>query len=89
VYSTRQIYDLLRSAEGRPQGQAWWPVWVWQLAARALDILRGRQGGTTYDIMFGDEVYDGSAVTAATDWSPRIRLEDMLGVDSSEERVTG
>lgn len=89
VYSTRQIYDLLRRAEGRPPGRAWWPAWVWRLAGRALDVVRGRAAGTTYEIMFGDEVYDGSAVTAALGWSPRVRLEDVLGVASNEPLEVG
>ncbi len=78
VYSTRQIYDLLRRASGRGEGRAWLPAWVWRVAARLFDALRARPAGTTYEIMFGSEVYDGSAVTRVTGWRPSVRLEDVL-----------
>lgn len=78
VYSTRQIYDLLRRASGRTEARAWLPAWAWRAAAHLFDAVRARPAGTTYEIMFGSEVYDGSAVTRVTGWRPTVRLEDVL-----------
>lgn len=78
-YSTRQIYDLLRRAAGRREARSWLPLWAWRAAARVFDALRLRPAGDTYEIMFGAEVYDGSAVTRVTGWRPSVRLEDVLG----------
>jgi nucleoside-diphosphate-sugar epimerase len=76
-YSTRFVYDQLKLAQGRPVGRAWLPTAGWRLAAALLDLRRGRQGETTFDKLFGTELYSNRAVLAATPWQPRLRLQDV------------
>jgi nucleoside-diphosphate-sugar epimerase len=76
-YSTREVYDLLREAAGKGRGGDWLPRWVWWVGACLLDFARGRDGGSTYDKLFGAELYTNAAVLADTRWQPRVRLEDI------------
>lgn len=76
-YSTRFVYDQLRLAQGLPVGRAWLPEAGWRLAAALLDLRRGRQGESTFDKLFGTELYSNRAVLAATSWRPRLRLQDL------------
>lgn len=78
-YSTRDIYDCLRSVAGRGRGVAWLPLWGWRLAAALLDLGTSPGGESTYDKLFGTELYSNAALLAATDWRPRGRLEQVLG----------
>ncbi len=78
-YSTQTIYDLLRGASGKDRGIAWLPRWVWRAGARLLDLASGRRDESTYDKLFGAELYTNAAVLRDTDWQPRIRLEDVVG----------
>ena len=75
-YSTRYLYDLLRTADGRGRGLAWLPRWAWRLAANLLDQLGGRSGEATFDKLFGTELYDNSAVSMAMNWHPVGRLPE-------------
>jgi nucleoside-diphosphate-sugar epimerase len=77
-YSTRFVYDQLRLAQGRPVGRAWLPLAGWRLAAALLDLRPGRAGETTFDKLFGSELYSNRAVLAATSWQPRLRLQDVV-----------
>ncbi len=76
-YSTRFVYDQLRRALGSPAGRAWLPKAGWRLAAALLDLRPGRGGETTFDKLFGTELYSNRAVLAATPWRPRLRLQDV------------
>lgn len=78
-YSTREIYDLLRAAGNMGRGIEWLPRWAWQVGAQLLDLAAGRRGETTYDKLFGTELYSNAAVMADTGWRPRHRLEDTVG----------
>lgn len=77
-YSTQAVYDLLREANGMGRGMGWLPRWIWRVGADLLDIASGRREKTTYDKLFGAEVYSNAAVLAGTDWRPRISLEDVI-----------
>ena len=83
--STREIYDTLRAAMGKRPAKGWLPLWGWQLLARVMDgvSLLGRQ--STFDKLFGTELYDNSAVIAATGWRPRQRLSDCAPRIVSQE----
>jgi nucleoside-diphosphate-sugar epimerase len=78
-YSTRAIYDLLREASGKGRGIGWLPRWAWRVGAGLLDLASGRRVESTYDKLFGTELYSNAAVLAHTAWQPRIRLEDVIG----------
>ncbi len=77
VHTTREIYDLMRTLQHLPPGKAWCPRWVWRLGAAALDVLR-RSPESTWQKMFGTELYDNRAVLTATSWRPRYSLADIL-----------
>lgn len=76
--STRFIYDLMRSALGKSTGTGWLPRWGWQLLASTLDAISGRRGDSTYEKLFGTELYSNAAVEAATGWRPQIKLEQAI-----------
>ncbi len=78
AYSTRDLYDLLRTAAGLGEGIAWLPLPGWRLLGRLLDLRTGEPAGSAHDKMFAAEVYDGSAVSRATGWQPRRNLGDSL-----------
>ena len=77
-YSSRYIHDLLRRSAGRRIGTAWLPAWGWRFAAGLLDRLRSRPGESTWDKLFGTELYSNRAVLAATGWRPALTLEASL-----------
>lgn len=74
-YSTRFLYDQLRSAAGRGTGLAWLPAPGWRLAAAVLDLCTGKRGESTYDKLFGTELYSAAALMQATGWRPAVRFE--------------
>lgn len=76
-YTTRFIYDQLRLAAGKGTAPGWLPRWGWRLAAALLDHGRAAPGESTFDKLFGTELYSNRAVLAATDWRPRTRLQDV------------
>ena len=78
-YSTRAIYDLMRTASGKGAGVAWLPRWGWRLGAALLDLLSPRGNESTFDKLFGSELYSNAAVLAHTDWRPHRQLDDVIG----------
>ncbi|RLA48587.1 MAG: hypothetical protein DRR04_08225 [Gammaproteobacteria bacterium] len=77
-YSTRLLYDVLRQASGKGVGIAWLPRWGWRLGAAMLDLVSGGGGQTTFNKLFGTELYSNAAVLAVMDWHPGNRLEDVI-----------
>ncbi|MEZ5571380.1 MAG: NAD-dependent epimerase/dehydratase family protein [Halioglobus sp.] len=77
-YSTRDIYDLLRTIQGKRPGVGWLPRWGWRAAAFALDWVSRRFDDSTYEKLFGTELYSNAAVLAATTWRPKVRLEHVI-----------
>lgn len=75
AYSTRYIYDQMRRAMGRRRGRAWLPVWGWKLAAALVDLLTAGGDESTWDKLFGSELYSSAAVSAAMQWRAEGRLE--------------
>lgn len=80
-YSAQDIYDALRRASGAGVGVSWAPRWLWRLAAAVYDAVG--PGASTFEKLFGTELYDHSRVMEQTDWRPQHRFEDcaaqMLG----------
>lgn len=77
-YSTQAIYDLIRKSSGKNRGAGWLPHWAWRLSARFLDMASGQKRGSTYEKLFGTELYSNAAVLVDTDWRPRVLLEDVI-----------
>tara|TARA_R110000823_G_scaffold27609_25_gene80600 strand:+ start:11668 stop:12537 length:870 start_codon:yes stop_codon:yes gene_type:complete len=69
--STQQIVDALRAALGKRSDSPPVPRWIWRAAARAHDAIRRTPGLSSYEALFGTELYDNSAVRAGTVWRPR------------------
>jgi nucleoside-diphosphate-sugar epimerase len=77
-YSVRAIYDLMRTASGKGAGVAWLPRWGWRLGAALLDLLSPGGNESTFDKLFGTELYSNAAVLAHTAWRPSRQLEDVI-----------
>jgi nucleoside-diphosphate-sugar epimerase len=77
-YSARAIYDLMRTASGKGAGVAWLPRWGWRLGAALLDLLSPGGNESTFDKLFGTELYSNAAVLADTAWRPSWQLEDVI-----------
>ncbi len=78
-WSTRDIYDRLRRAGGRSAGRAWLPPFAWRLGAALLDLARGGVADeSTWDRLFGTELYSNARVVAATGWQPRHSLAQVI-----------
>lgn len=86
-YSSRDIYDLLRAALGRRRGVTWLPLWAWKFACTVLDAIVARSGESTYNKLFGWELYSNCAVVRDTGWHPRLRLEDILDQRRAPQRA--
>lgn len=78
AYSTRDIYDCLHKVSDRGSWGGWLPRWVWRLGAALLDLLTGRRGESTWQRLFGDELYTSEAVMRARNWHPRGTLEGVM-----------
>ncbi len=76
-YSTRRIYDCLRAARGRGPAAAWLPRPAWRAGAALLDLRAGGTG-STWEKLFGTELYSNARVCSETSWRPRQRLEDVF-----------
>jgi UDP-glucose 4-epimerase len=77
-YTSQAIYDLLRAARGMGRGSNWLPRWAWHLGARLLDFALGQREESTYEKLFGTELYSNATVLAATQWRPHTTLEDEI-----------
>ena len=41
-------------------------------------MASGQQSGSTYEKLFGTELYSSAAVLADTNWTPRVMLEHVI-----------
>ena len=82
-YSTRTVYDLLRGAAGKGSGSDWLPLWGWRMLARVLDWLSRQSRGSSYEKLFGTELYSNQALQTATGWAPQYKLKQVLFSDAS------
>ena len=78
AYSTRQIYDVLRMANGMAPGSNWLPLWGWRAVARLLDLVTLQVAGSTWQKLFGTERYSNAALMADTGFQPRRTLADAV-----------
>jgi nucleoside-diphosphate-sugar epimerase len=76
-YSSRRIYELFRSADGKGKGMSWLPLWGWKLAAYLADGLYSRGADSTYLKLFGTELYSSAALLRDMPWKPQLQLSDL------------
>ena len=76
-YSTRRIYDALRSARGLGKGFGWCPRWGWRLGCSLLD-LKSNSPESTWERLFGVETFSSNALREALNWQTRQTLESAL-----------
>ena len=77
-YSLRSMHDSMRRALNREPGLSWMPLWAWRIAAFAVDSVRGSNSESTYDKLFGTELYTNAALLADHDWQPKLGLADAV-----------
>ena len=77
-YSLRVIYDFMRQAMNKQPGFNWMPMWAWRLAAFMADGLRRKGVDSTYDKLFGTEVYSNAALLQDFEWRPKQCLADVV-----------
>ena len=75
-YSLRRIHDAIRAGLGRRSGNGWIPVPVWRAACSLVDMLR--PGESTWDKLFGTELFSSENLQSDLRWQPRHRLEDEI-----------
>lgn len=76
--TARQMYDGFREVQGLRSGWQCLPRPLWRVACRMVDGVRGEAAGSTAQKLFGNEMYDGSAVREATGWMPDQAFSDAL-----------
>jgi UDP-glucose 4-epimerase len=78
AYSSRRLHDGLRAALGKPPARAWLPLAGWRLACALLDLRAGESRGTSFEKLFGTELYSNAELVAQTQWRPELQLEDEI-----------
>jgi nucleoside-diphosphate-sugar epimerase len=76
-YSSRRIYELFRSADGKGKGVSWLPFWGWKVAAYLADGLYSRGADSTFAKLFGTELYSSAALLQELPWKPQLQLSDL------------
>jgi UDP-N-acetyl-alpha-D-quinovosamine dehydrogenase len=77
-YSTRDIYDGMRSALGRGRAGDYLPLWLWKAACAALDLTRSGDDVAVFEKLFGTELYSSEALVRELGWQPVRRLQQYL-----------
>lgn len=77
AYSTQRLMRAIADAMQRPASRRELPAACWRILGACADLRSGAFTGATAAALLGSELYDGSAVCAATGWRPRQRFEDV------------
>jgi nucleoside-diphosphate-sugar epimerase len=77
-HSAGQIHDLMRAALGKKPSRSWLPIGAWRLGCGLRDILSGSALGSTFEKVFGVELYSSAALQSALDWRPTVALADTV-----------
>jgi len=83
-YSAAQIYDLMRRAMGRSTRTSRLPLWLWRAVTAVLDIARHRTNDSTYEKLFGTELYSNQAARDGAHWTPGSSLSAWTSTLSAE-----
>lgn len=77
AYSTQRLMLAIADAMQRPAPRRVLPAACWRTLGACADLRRGAFTGATAAALLGSDLYDGSAVRAATGWRPRQRFEGV------------
>jgi UDP-glucose 4-epimerase len=78
-YDLRRLHDAIRDALGRVPARSWLPLPVWRAGCLLLDLRRSsRAVQSSYDKLFGSELYSSAALLQAVDWRPNLKIEDVM-----------
>ena len=75
-YSSRRICDLMRAAAGKRPGTSWLPLWAWRFASFMVDGMRNRGADSTFQKLFGTELYSSAALRRDLPWRPELKFSD-------------
>ncbi len=78
AYSSRDIQELSRHALGRPAPSVTVPSWMCRAILAAVDVIRHKEGASTFQRVFGAELFSSAALQADTEWRPMRNLESYL-----------
>ena len=54
------------------------PIAAWRLGCGLRDILSSSEQGSTFEKVFGAELYSNAALQLALDWRPKVALADAI-----------
>jgi nucleoside-diphosphate-sugar epimerase len=77
-YSASEIVDLMREALGKAPTPRWLPLPFWRLGCALRDLMAGAESGSTFDKIFGTELYCADALRLAVDWQPQVAFPDAV-----------
>lgn len=75
-YSAAEIYRARQVARQRNAGNAWLPHWAWKVGTAVVDLISGSAGDSSYEKLYGTELYSNNAVKAAAGWRPAGNLQE-------------
>ncbi|MFN2328111.1 MAG: NAD-dependent epimerase/dehydratase family protein [Chromatocurvus sp.] len=78
AYSTQRLMLAMADAMGRPAPRLILPAACWRILGACVDLRNGAMSGATTAALLGHDLYDSTAVRAATGWRPQQRFEDVL-----------
>ena len=90
-YSASEIHDLMRAALGHKPARSWLPLWAWRVGCALRDSVKQAAGASTYEKLFGTELYSAEVLQRELSWQPRLTLEDCIDgimVTSLKQRET-
>jgi nucleoside-diphosphate-sugar epimerase len=77
-YSASEIFELMREALGKAPARRSLPLPFWRLGCALRDLMSGAESGSTFDKIFGTELYCADALRLAVDWEPQVAFPDTV-----------
>ena len=77
-YTASEIFDLMRGALGKAPAPRWLPMTFWRLGCTVRDKMTGAEKGSSFDKIFGTELYCADALRLAVDWRPQVAFADSV-----------
>lgn len=78
AYTASEIADLMRGALGKSPARRWLPLPAWEVVCALRDSMSGGEPGSTFDKIFGTELYCADALRQAVDWRPQSAFADSV-----------